>query len=258
MSAPTRSDATVARTIAAMARPPFAVGDSFCLSQPGFNAIDCTPMRAPLAMADYLAPHVRGRNFVEIGSMRGDLVACLAAISNATSIEENTDYCENLRRRGVNVVCERLNSANALRVLPPADVYYVWIDPDTNIALARLIDATLRARGVRGKVFFPMDQEGMDDSMGKIGGQLAEIRGMHYGCSGKVERVFFDEERLVRNRREPCPDMPRLVDYSHPFALRHGHFGIFHVLSFEAGLPVEKRHQSCQRHRHWSERESER
>ena len=167
--------------------------------------------------------------------MQGDLIACIAGFAGrATSIEANPKYCQSLRARGVDVVCEELNRQNAQQLLPVADVYYVWITPSINMQMAELIQKTLRARGHTARVFYPFDQEGMDGGIDPLASHLATLQSPRFGCSGRVDRVFFDETALVAARAHECP-ATGTVDYAHPFGGRHGHFGIFHLLSFDAG-----------------------
>ena len=222
-------------------------GDSFCLSQPNFVPYDCPPRRSPLVVADFLRSKVSGKRFVEIGSMQGDMMSCLAPLSkNSTSIEQDASRCEVLRARGVQVLCEKITYQNALQLLPAADVYYFWITPSDNLAVAKLIHATLRARGQRARAYYPFDQEG-SGSLSDISSHLEELRGPTLGCvTPEVTRIFFDETRSIRERGKPCPGIKAgEVDYEHPYGGRHGHWGIFHMLGFDVGVPTAEARAQC-------------
>lgn len=176
--------------------------------------------------------------------MRGDLISCLTHMAAwATSVEENPEYCAMLRQRGVDVVCEGLNRENAHRVLPTADVYYLWIGPEINFEIAKVVDDTLRDRGARARVFWPFDQEG-SGGLRHLPAQLAALKSEGYGCSGTVQRVFFDETAWVEARQDECLGSGH-VSYDKEFAGRHGHWGIFHMLSFEAGLNKSESETRC-------------
>ena len=138
-------------------------------------------------------------------------------------------------------MCEKLDRTNADRLLPVADVYYWWIGPTENFELARIVDETLRARGHSARVFFPFDHEGIS-GLDRAGEQLNALRGPRFGCTGTVQRLFFDETQLVRQRFRgglDCPSIQRPIDYGDPFVGRHGFYGIFSMLSFEAGVRRE-------------------
>ena len=72
--------------------PHQVAGSSGCLQLPGFAATDIYPMRSPLIVADYLAELARGRQYAEIGTRDGDIVACVRGLgaARAYAIEQLT------------------------------------------------------------------------------------------------------------------------------------------------------------------------
>lgn len=106
------------------ARPPV------CASVRGWSTHDKYPQRSPLATIDYLARHVAGRSFCELGSRHGDISACLKPHARSvTVLEYQASYCDAIRRRGLEVVCEsiyKVAEANPFR-FPIADVYFFWV-----------------------------------------------------------------------------------------------------------------------------------
>ena len=50
---------------------------SRCYDIPGFTAVDGSPTRSPMNMADYLIDATKGKTLTEIGSRNGDIIACL-------------------------------------------------------------------------------------------------------------------------------------------------------------------------------------
>ena len=50
---------------------------SRCYDIPGFTAVDGSPTRSPMNMADYLIDATKGKTLTEVGSRNGDIIACL-------------------------------------------------------------------------------------------------------------------------------------------------------------------------------------
>ena len=115
-------------------RPPwpgnYTARPSVCASVRGWSTHDTYPQRSPLATIDYLARHVAGRSFCELGSRHGDISACLKPHARSvTVLEYQASYCDAIRRRGLEVVCESIYNvagANPFR-FPIADVYFFWV-----------------------------------------------------------------------------------------------------------------------------------
>ncbi len=232
-------------------------GQSICPHLPGFRAADVYPTRGPLLMADFLIARVRGRDFVEIGSRNGDLSACLAQFARKTTIvESERHYCRALAARNLTVMCERVTARNAEALLPAADVYFWWMFPSMNLELVRLVHATLRARGKRALVVFPIDSEGMvpgqGRDIGQIGPQLMALRSAEYGYSGAVHRIFFDE--TVDDRQaldgEPVAAEGNTASYMRPFYGRYGRWGVLLVLSATVGAGVNQTARPRAEHHH--------
>ena len=77
---------------------PWQTGQSACNRTLGFSIEDLYPVRSPLVVADFLAEHVRGKRFVEIGTRNGDVLSCVShAASQVTAIEMDDKYCSKLR-----------------------------------------------------------------------------------------------------------------------------------------------------------------
>lgn len=142
---------------AAAAREPYEVGQSFCLEKSAI--IDHYPVRAPLLVADFLLPHVRGKAYVEIGSRKGDIASCLAPHARSvTVVEAEEAACASVRERGINVVCRRVENLT-IGELPLADVYYYWAE-DTHLQMETwlfLIALHLRSLRRRAVVFVGAD-----------------------------------------------------------------------------------------------------
>jgi hypothetical protein len=107
---------------------PYAFQTSVCWSLPNIQYQDEYPVRSPLSMADAILPEIRGKTFAEIGTRDGDLFSCLARFAKRSwAVEMDPKYCAALRAKGFEVACEKLTEENAVRVLPDADVYFMWM-----------------------------------------------------------------------------------------------------------------------------------
>ena len=130
-------------------RPPwpgnYTARPSVCASVSGWSTHDAYPQRSPLATIDYLARHVAGRSFCELGSRHGDISACLKPHARGvTVLEYQASYCDAIRRRGLEVVCEsiyKVAEANPFR-FPIADVYFFWVP---HLAVERWLKLLLNA-----------------------------------------------------------------------------------------------------------------
>ena len=106
--------------------PNWRAGRSVCPSLPNFETADLFPIRSPLMVADYLATHVKGKAFCEIGTRNGDVMGCVSHFAKSvTAIEMDQNYCNKLRKRGFGVACKPFERIG-LDEFPTADVYYWW------------------------------------------------------------------------------------------------------------------------------------
>ena len=110
----------------------FSVPKSQCLTQPGFKAVDRSPKRSPLLIADHLIPYTKGKVIFEVGTRNGDILACVNPhAKKAYSAEIDATYCVKLEERGLTVLCDdfRKFSPSALPGLPEGevpDVFFWW------------------------------------------------------------------------------------------------------------------------------------
>ena len=91
--------------------------------------------------------------------------------------------------------------------------------------MAELIQKTLRARGHTARVFYPFDQEGMDGGIDPLASHLATLQSPRFGCSGRVDRVFFDEALPGRE-----------VMHERKTGITNGRWGVYHVAQFPLPL----------------------
>lgn len=168
---------------------PYNFGRSVCTSLPGFQPVDEYPIRSPLLVADVLLQEVRSRTVVEIGTRNGDIFACLSRLAHRTiAIEKKPQYCASLRERGFNVICEELNANTVHRVLPDAEVYFMWWFIKHNLRLLRIVDAEVRARN-RTAVFYYALTGNFVPEINVLPADLAHLRGPRYHHSGSMTRL---------------------------------------------------------------------
>ena len=199
--------------------PVYTPPASNCWSLDGFATVDMYPIRSPLAVADFLAPRVRGKALCEIGTRNGDIAACLAHhASSVTAIEMDRVYCRKLRARGLHVLCRPVEEVRP-QDFAGCEVYFWWpMDAETqNEAWLRLIQATHRTLGTNATVFVAHDTHYRKDMVTLP--RLAK----HYGA--QISRVFFDEGGSLEGE----------VSYTTPYFSRPGRWGVFHLARFLAG-----------------------
>ena len=170
-----------------------------CFNVAGFQQTDLYPTRSPLAVADFLAARLAGKEVVEIGSRNGDILSCLQGlgVKRVESIEGDPVYCEKLRARGLAVTCKMLNRHNVRDTLPRADAYFGWL-PGGNFdggggvgQVMRLLTEELSTRPGKASIFLMFDASQPPE--------MATLRQMHssiaHQCNGgfNVSRIFFDE-----------------------------------------------------------------
>jgi hypothetical protein len=226
---------------AAAQRAAWQAGQSVCPSLPGFEVSDVYPIRSPLAVADFLSQHVKGRTFCEIGTRNGDVMGCVSHFAKSvTAIEMDTNYCNKLRQRGFGVACQKVEEITAQQ-WPVADVYYWWPSDAAgqNELWLRLISRALRANnGARATVFIGFDAHWKPD--------MDVLPTLVQKYNGTVSRVFFDEGGAVSGSAVESPIFRRAThkleaSLKRPFFDRPGHWGVFHVARFEVG-PAMWRH----------------
>ena len=237
--------------------PHQVAGSSGCLQLPGFAATDIYPMRSPLIVADYLAELARGRQYAEIGTRDGDIVACVRGLgaARAYAIEQSPRRWPALRQRGLEVVGAQVNSTSFMDVLPDADVFFWWIIAEINLDLISWIHEAMKHRKRRATVVVGYDWNDAGDAKAMVKQYAKVARGSPYR-NVKLTRLFFDESngredffkgsghvtwQVWRKAREhsaatgaPAPKTPLPV-YSAPFAGRLGSWGVFHLVEAQVG-----------------------
>lgn len=141
-----------------------------CAAVPDFRVLDTYDTRAPMVVAEQLVRLARGKRYVEIGSRRGDILACVSHYARESLVYESHEpYCASLRDRATNRG-EHTSSPVSVRcpelfrpdVSPPvADVYYSWITAPVAWDLVRGLRqavraGTLPASGVFTTIVFPL------------------------------------------------------------------------------------------------------
>ncbi|KAL1499133.1 hypothetical protein AB1Y20_013644 [Prymnesium parvum] len=200
-------------------RPTYAPAPSICLSLPGFSPLDSYPVRSPLAVADFLAPHVAGKSFCEIGTRNGDIMACLSHFAaNVTAIEMDGEYCRRLALRGFAVLCHPFERSTPAE-LSRCDVYFWWpMEPrQQNEAWLSQLLATHRALRTSATLFVAHDTHWAYDME-----TLPRLVARHRAHFGGISRVFFDEGG----------EMSGHTSYASPFFSRPGRWGVFHLAQF--------------------------
>ena len=215
-------------------------GESVCMTIPGFEVADLYPIRSPLAVADFMAEHVRGRTYAEIGTRNGDVMSCISRFAKSvTAIEMDPTYCAKLRSRGYGVACSKVEEISAA-AWPVADVYYWWPSDagGQNELWLQLISRALRAHGARASVFIGFDEHWPPD-MGVLPPLVRKY-------NGTVEKVFFDEGGAVVGPARASPTYQRAThkleaSLARPFFSRPGHWGVFLLARFEVGPELWRR-----------------
>ena len=104
---------------------------------PGFRDMDTFNTRAPMAVADALSQLTANKSFLEIGTRKGDIFACVAHSARKTIVVEAFGgYCKNIVQRskplGVVVRCpERFPTKGTL----DADIMFTWMPPQLTFSI---------------------------------------------------------------------------------------------------------------------------
>jgi len=208
--------------------------NSKCLELPGFSAHDKYPVRSPLLVADFFMAKVAGKNFCEVGTRHGDIMACLSHFAaSVTAIEMSARYCRQLSSRGFRVLCKRFETATSDE-LAHCDLYFWWpMDAKTqNENWLQLVRNAHSTSGRQAVVYIAHDTHNADD--------MSLLPKLARAYSGNISRVFFDEGG----------DLDGSPSYSKPQYGRPGRWGVFHMAAFQVGpdappakaLPTNRRH----------------
>ena len=191
-----------------------------CNALPGWRAVDRYPERSPLAIADFLLPQVAGKRMCEIGTRNGDIMSCLmqmgARPSNATAIEMDGRYCRKLRKRGLNVICSKVENVARESLTAACDVYFWWpMVASQSSTWLSLVHAAHEADNP-AEVYVAHDTHNANDIQ-----QMPHLFHRYNGSS--VHRVFFDEGGKLHGP----------ASYTLTYWGRPGRWGVFHVVRFE-------------------------
>ena len=221
-----------------------------------FAPRDLYPMRSPMIVADFLAELTAGGAFAEIGTRDGDIVKCVRELGARTAyaIEQSSRRWPALHSRGgLSVVEEHLNASNAERVIPNADVFYSWSQPEWYQNFAELTHKVLLARG-RSAFFVmgydwhePKDQPWFVNHNRWLRSEQAKSNGTRFR-DVRIQRLHYEEEeeeegwvaknstmtwaRFKRIRHatgDAVPETPRAV-YTSRVGNRPGFWGVWHLL----------------------------
>ena len=218
-----------------------------CEVLPNFAIADLYPIRSPLAVADFLSEHVRGRDFCEIGTRNGDVMGCVSHFARSvTAIEMDPPYCRSLRARGFGVACKQVELILPDE-FPLAHVYYWWPSDagGQNELWLRLIAMNLRLRNHRATVYIGFDAHWQPDM-----GTLPDLVRKY---NGSVTRLFFDEGGAAQGAATTSPIYAKArhkltASVKEPFFSRPGHWGVFLLGRFEIGPQMWWRMRSMPYH----------
>ena len=183
-----------------------------CAAVADFRVLDTYDTRAPMVVAEQLVRLARGKRYVEIGSRRGDILACVSHYALASHVyEAHGPYCGALLERAaaaasstsprVSVHCPEFFQPSTLQKADQADVYYSWISPPVAWELLKGLYSGVRSGDVRrhavfATIVFPRshyERVGDDAVYLWKGVQLASL-------ASRVHLVPFGERSLVNAR----------------------------------------------------------
>jgi len=100
---------------------------STCLTLPGYKTVDSSPIRSPLAVAEHLIAHARGKVILEVGTRNGDILDCVSHFaSKAFAVEINKEYCDQLSQRGLTVICDNFENIGLAEIPTMPQVFFWW------------------------------------------------------------------------------------------------------------------------------------
>ena len=98
-----------------------------CLSLDGFEAVDRSPIRSPLVVAEHLIEHARGKVVLEVGTRNGDILDCVSRFAlKVFAAEIDEAYCEHLKNRGLSVICGDFNELSLAQIPSMPQVFFWW------------------------------------------------------------------------------------------------------------------------------------
>ena len=115
---------------------------SVCETLTDYSAVDVSPIRSPLLVADHLIELTRGKTVFEVGTRNGDILSCVARFARTTySAEIDPEYCRKLQGRGLNVYCSDFLTLNMSTLPQKPDVFFWWpmrADPQNEMWLSHV------------------------------------------------------------------------------------------------------------------------
>ncbi len=198
-----------------------------------------------MAVAEFLVPIVANRSFLEIGTRRGDISACLAKhAASSTAIEVYRKYCHALRQRGLSVLCSRVEDVPPEHLLA-AEVIYFWPNEhldQTPQWLHLLLRAFGGGGGRRARLFIGHDAAWPDDRQ-MLAHEMAgrpdwEHLRLLNAAPVRVHRVHFDEEpELAAPGRAAAAYAPgrRPPEGLREWGKRRGRWGTFLLAEYPLG-----------------------
>lgn len=116
-----------------------------------------TPDRSPLSVAEALKTYTKGKVVCDIGCREGDLLVAFADYSyRQIGVECNEELVDIVKGKGFYV--KHMNAMGGDK-LPTADVYYVWVRKDFNLAMVDKIEKGLVVLGGDPRVGEVYDKE---------------------------------------------------------------------------------------------------
>ena len=100
---------------------------ALCTSLDGYVAIDRSPIRSPLIVAEHLINYSRGKVILEVGTRNGDILACVSRFaSKAFAVEIDKDYCDHLTKRNLDVYCRDYKKVNLAELPFMPQIFFWW------------------------------------------------------------------------------------------------------------------------------------
>ena len=205
---------------------------SGCLSLPGYSTIDKYPTRSPLLIADFIANEAlaRGGGVCEIGTRHGDLTRCLKHfVHNITAIELVVEYCNALRKAGISVLCQAIETVTPkLLASAQCDTYFWWAmnaATQSEKWLRHLVHAHA-TRGSTASVFIVYEDTEADLLSLRV--TFPKYGGVH------IHRVLFDEAG-DQPWNANCTMSHDAGSYATGCFGRRGPWGVFHLAQFDIG-----------------------
>lgn len=98
-----------------------------CPALDGYEAIDRSPIRSPLVVAEHLIKHAHGKVLLEVGTRNGDILACVSRFaSKVLAVEIDKVYCDRLTGRGLEVLCDDYTKVVLSKLPSMPQVFFWW------------------------------------------------------------------------------------------------------------------------------------